>query len=146
MTIDELMKDSWQTAQNKGFWDNYDKLYKDNNESKTIRNYAIAEKLMLVTSELGESLEAMRHDHFCSTTLRNKSLFDIDFNKFENQYTDDFKEMFEMEIKDSFEDEITDAFIRLGDLCQKFDIDIEKHIKMKMKYNDTRDKLHGKKF
>jgi NTP pyrophosphatase (non-canonical NTP hydrolase) len=101
---------------------------------------------MLITSELGEALEAMRHGKFCSKSCRNKMLGDFDYEKFENQYTDDFKEIFEMEVKDSFEDEIADAFIRLGDLCQKFDIDIEKHILLKQRYNESRDKLHGKKF
>jgi len=56
--------------------------------------------------------------------------------------TVDFKE----QVKDTFEDEIADVFIRLGDLVGYLNIDIEKHIKMKMQYNATRPKLHGKEF
>jgi NTP pyrophosphatase (non-canonical NTP hydrolase) len=61
-------------------------------------------------------------------------------------YEKDFKEHFERSIKDTFEDEIADVFIRLGDMCGGLNIDIEKHIEAKMKYNKTREKLHGKKY
>lgn len=53
---------------------------------------------------------------------------------------------FETDIKDTFEDEIADCFIRLFDLCGRYKIDIESHIKAKMKYNSLREKLHGKKY
>ena len=49
-------------------------------------------------------------------------------------------------IKDTFEDEISDVFIRLGDLCGSLDIDIEKHLDMKMTFNELRGKKHNKLF
>lgn len=49
MTINELGKEAYQIAKNKGFWD---------------KNRNIGELLMLTTSELGEALEAHRKNHF----------------------------------------------------------------------------------
>jgi len=46
----------------------------------------------------------------------------------------------------NFNEEIADCFIRLGDLVGALDIDIEKEIKKKMKYNEARKYKHGKKY
>lgn len=53
---------------------------------------------------------------------------------------------FGIHIKDTFEDEIADVFIRLFDFCGHRKIDIEKFIQLKMKYNESREKMHGKKY
>ena len=37
--------------------------------------------------------------------------------------------------EENFREEIADTFIRLGDMCSALDIDIEKEIIKKMKYN-----------
>jgi len=47
---------------------------------------------------------------------------------------------------ESVEFEICDTFIRLFDMCGGLGIDIEKHIIAKMTYNETRARLHGKKY
>jgi NTP pyrophosphatase (non-canonical NTP hydrolase) len=47
-------------------------------------------------------------------------------------------------IKDSFEDEIADCIIRLLDLCGFMGINIEKHIQLKMWFNEFREYKHGK--
>lgn len=98
----------------KGFWD------KERN---------VGELLMLVTSELGEAMEAHRRGQFA------------DWNDFEVNGTP-----FVYSIKDTFEDEITDAIIRLLDLSAGLEIDLEKHINAKVKYNETRPTLHGKSY
>lgn len=106
----------------KGFWDKP-------------RN--VGELLMLVTSELGEALEAHRKDRFS------------DYENFEKHIkvpTNGFKHGFEICVKDTFEDEIADAIIRLLDMCGGLGIDIEKSIELKLRYNQTREKLHGKKY
>lgn len=41
--------------------------------------------------------------------------------------------------------ELADLFIRLMDLCGKYDIDIESAVKMKMEFNKTRPHRHGGK-
>jgi len=86
----------------------------------------ISEKLMLIVTELGEACEALRTDNRQWIKLTNPS---------KSQWA-----------KDTFEDEIADTFIRLGDLCEALDIDIEWQIKQKMQYNKTRPAKHGKEF
>jgi len=95
--------------------------------------------LMLIVSELAEALEADR---------KNKHSPNIDYLTdswcAENKVI--FKESFELAVKDTFEDEIADAMIRLFDLVGNLNIDIEKHIELKLKYNDTRPYKHNKEY
>jgi len=98
-------------------------------------NYNIGELLMLITSELGEALESHRKGKFS-----NWESFDLDISKIEES------KAFETHIKDTFEDEIADAVIRLFDLSARLNIDLEKQINAKVRYNKTRPYLHGKKY
>lgn len=93
--------------------------------------------LMLITSELAEALEADRHHLSANVTNYIDDL--------ENQGRD-FSEAFKANIKDSYEDEIADAMIRLLDHCGYRGIDIDFHIKEKLKYNKTRAHRHGKNY
>jgi NTP pyrophosphatase (non-canonical NTP hydrolase) len=43
-------------------------------------------------------------------------------------------------------EELADVVIRIGDLCGKLQIDLEKAIIEKMEYNKTRPYKHGKKY
>ena len=145
-TLEKLIMKSHETAKEKGFWDIKDvdtlealeylnKFHKamfdtgilnekefDIVKTKVIilrdkisqRN--VGELLMLIVSELGEALEALR------------------------------KGKFGLEQKDTFEDEIADTFIRLGDLSGGLKIDVVKQILWMMNYNKNRERLHGKKF
>lgn len=112
--MNELAQRIYEANKEKGFWDQE-------------RN--VGEMLMLVTSELGEALEAHRKNRVA------------DWDKF------DYKNIsFVDSIKDSFEDEVADAIIRLLDLCGGLGINIERHIEEKLKYNATRPRLHGKQY
>jgi len=127
MELKELVKECHQTAKDKGFWDKE-------------RNFG--EMLMLVTSELGECLEAHRKN-------KTADLESFEYNTTihdESKSLENFKKEFENKIKDSWEDEICDTFIRLFDMCGGLNIDIEKHIELKMQYNKTRERLHGKQY
>lgn len=53
---------------------------------------------------------------------------------------------FESHIKDTVEDELSDAIIRILDLCGWLNIDIQRHVDLKMQYNAGREKMHGKKY
>lgn len=121
--------------------------------------------LMLVVSELSEALEAHRKKtrekvDFRYFNIRLKELKDslaLPFNsdissvdaldsiqtKIDNEA---YSTCFECYIKDSFEDEIADAMIRLLDLCGYLNINIEKHIELKLKYNEMRAHKHGKRY
>lgn len=115
--------------------------------------------LMLVVSELSEALEADRKYRHADLYTFEKMINDaiIQNKKFANgEMPVKFKEnndieylkkiTFEISIKDSFEDEIADAMIRLLDLCGYLNIDIEKHIGLKLSYNENRPHKHGKNY
>jgi NTP pyrophosphatase (non-canonical NTP hydrolase) len=123
----------------KGFWDKP-------------RNFG--ELLMLVTSELGEALEAHRKGQnadlatFASRMKEiSESLNQSVFHSYDESqdYLDKIRVgEFQKHVKDTIEDEIADSIIRLLDLCGGYSIDIETHITEKLRYNQTRPKLHGK--
>ena len=92
--------------------------------------------LMLVVSELGEALEA----HRTGQRANLKQFEELLFSKVE------FKTAFEIAIKNSFEDELADVIIRMLDVCAVHNIDINKHIELKHKYNTTRPRKHGKRY
>ena len=115
--MNELAKKIHENAVKHGFYD-------EKREIGTL--------LMLCVSELSEALEADRKMRYSRTIgIISKG---------------NFKEDFETYVKDTFEDEIADAIIRILDLCAYMNIDIEEHIRLKMKYNEMREKLHGKKY
>lgn len=118
--LNELSKTIHQDNVDRGFYD-------DDRQIGTL--------LMLVVSELSEALEADRKDRHCT---ESGGALNVDG-------TID-KELFEEKFKDTFEDEIADAFIRLFDLCGYLNIDIRKHISLKLAYNRTRGYKHGKNY
>lgn len=120
-SLAKYCKECHEIAKSKGFWNS------DN------RNFG--ELLMLIVSELGECLEAHRKGRWAFLDLYKREL-----------KANEFESAFKLQIKDSVQDELADTFIRLFDLCEALDIDIERFIDLKMKYNQTREKLHGKKY
>lgn len=100
----------------------------------------IGQSLMLVVSELAEAMEADRNNRIAY--LRAFDFREEDRVRGVSLFRSDFEEL----IKDSFEDEIADVVIHLFDLCGALGIDIERHIELKLKYNETREFRHGKKY
>ena len=127
MTITELIKRAHDNAVNKGFY--------PEGEQKNI-----GELLMLIVSELGEALEAHRKNKFSGDSL------EIYLKELNNPNVGDCSGIFEHYIKYTFEDELADAAIRIFDMCGYLNIDLEKHIELKMKYNETREYKHGKRY
>lgn len=84
------------------------------------KDFNISEKLMLIVSEIGEACEALRKDNR--------------------------QEPGQKWLKDTFEDELADAMIRILDLAEKLDIDMNWQIFNKLDYNQKREYKHGKKF
>ena len=117
MELNELIKEVHQTAVDHGFWEG---------------EYSVPEKLMLIVSEVSEACEADRKSAHA--------------DMYGFQWREDFKGDFDDHIKDTFEDELADAAIRIFDLCAKMNIDLEKHIILKDKYNKLRPYKHGKKY
>lgn len=130
-TLNSLAQGIYEVTKSKGFWD------KERN---------VGEMLMLITSELGEAMEAHRKNKFAKS---DDFFYDLESHlpiSHPNHSIEDFKSSFEKNIKDTFEDEIADAIIRLLDLCAGLGIDIDFQIKQKLKYNQTRQKFHGKAY
>lgn len=99
----------------------------------------ITQRLMLVHSEISEAFEAHRKDKRCRVEDYEKG--------YRHQEAEQKRAGFELHVKDSMEDEIADAVIRLLAFCGENNIDIEKHIELKMEYNEMRGfKYGGKKF
>jgi len=123
MTIKELQKLCHRHAVEKGFWGiPPGTIFEDNDEifadwSKQERNDG--ELLMLIVSELGEALEALRKNR------RQKG----------NVWK-----------KDTFEDELADTVIRIFDMAEARGVKLEWQIKKKMQYNRKRPLKHGKEF
>lgn len=122
MNIETLVSAAHKNAKDKGFWD---------------KEVNTCEQLMLVVSELGEAVEALRKG-----LLVTKGGVD----SVKSSRGSDYKDKFETFVKDTFEDEIADAVIRLADMCGGMGIDLDFHIRAKMLYNEKRERLHGKKF
>lgn len=120
--INELAKEVFENAKSKGFHEG---------------EKNIGEMLCLIHSEVSEALEADRKGRWCSFSIDR--VLDIVDDKL-------FLGMFRQEVKDTFEDEIADTMIRCLDLAGRFGIDIESHIKAKMRYNESREPMHGKKY
>lgn len=136
-TIAELSKEIHENARNKGFWD------KERN---------IGEMLMLIVSECSEAMEADRkNDNYIPETryrdgrdmTKNGALWSFDVVDSNDEA---WVNWFRLEVKNTFQDELADAVIRIFDMAYARNIDLEWHIKAKMRYNKSRPHMHGKKY
>ena len=129
--LNKLSQEIHENAKSKGFFDS---------------EKNIGEMLCLIHSEVSEALEADRKSHYADVSnIQLKGMADSNFGH-AYQYDDIFKLGFEEDVKNSFEDELADVIIRVLDLCAFKGIDIESHIKAKMRYNSMREHKHGKNY
>tara|TARA_R110000782_G_scaffold151803_1_gene244484 strand:+ start:553 stop:981 length:429 start_codon:yes stop_codon:yes gene_type:complete len=141
--INNLAKEVHENARNKGFYD---------------AEKNIGEMLCLIHSEVSEALEADRKDRFAKTNIETYSKVckksptsilcglaekEYGFSFYEDLF---FKSVFVGTVKDTFEDELADIVIRVMDLAAFKNIDLEAHIKAKMRFNSLREHKHGKKY
>ena len=104
-----------------------------------VKKENIGQTLCLIHSEISEALEAIRKD-------KKASLMAFDYREEDRETDLDFQSDFTALIKDTFEDEIADTFIRLMDLVGALEIDIDRHIELKRRFNSLREYKHGKAF
>ena len=127
--LNDAAKQIHEDAKRKGFWDS-------ERETGTL--------LMLCVSELSEAVEADRKGRYADLKAYNEC------EKADDIFESD-KEVYELSsfqslIKDTFEDELADTVIRILDLCCARGTDLEKHINLKLKYNRSRERMHGKAY
>jgi NTP pyrophosphatase (non-canonical NTP hydrolase) len=124
MDLVKLQHKVHENAKNKGFWD---------------KEHNFGNDLMLIVGELGECSEAHRKNEFANLEAFEKEIND-------DNSTMTYEEAFRCYVKDTVEDELADALIRILDCAKGWNIDLEKHVLYKMKFNESREKLHGKKY
>ena len=130
MDINELCTEAHENAVSKGFYDG---------------NPSFGALLMQVVEELGEASDADRKGK------RTKGAYAEVWNDWYSdnpkgkEYADMIK-AYKTGIKDTVESELADAFIILAGICKSRNIDIDAHIQAKIRYNRTRERLHGKEY
>jgi len=125
--LNELGKIALQTAQSKGF------MLSDNEDT--------ARQIALMHSELSEALEADRH-HKYATSKGMDSILNGGTDAMVNEA---FLKFYEENIKGNFEEEMADVIIRVLQFSAYKGIDLDAHVKAKMRYNAERPFKHGNK-
>lgn len=113
-----------------------EKAHKNAKEHGFFKNMNLGEELMFIVSEISEAAEAHRNGK-----RGNQELFDFLTVREYNE-----SEAYTMCAKDTFEDELADTVIRIFSLSAEIGIDLGWYIEHKMKFNEGREYLHGKKY
>lgn len=117
--INDLAFEINQNAKNKGFYEDYEytlNLIKDDQKATDlVKNLWLSTRLMLIVSELGEALEAVRDNNFSQEPKSG-----------------------------GFHEELADASIRIFDLVESLNGNHEQTIVNKMEYNANRPHKHGR--
>jgi len=131
--LNELRDKIHANAKAKGFYDN--EINYASESSRALEHAFFAQKIALIHSELSEALEADRVNRWANIEDLSRPIKDLYF-----------PDSFEYAVKNTVEDELADVIIRVLDMCGGLEIDIEKHVELKMKYNETRNYKHGKNY
>ena len=158
MELKELLQRSHQSYKDSGFWTDYDtikNIMKSNPELFTkhqieqVKYAFISQKLSIIQKEISDSLSSLRIGKNYQGGKENLDKI-IELSQIVSEEQTDpqifFKGSYITHVKDTFEDEMATAFIKLCDLCEKIDLDIEKFILMKLAFNKTRTEKHNKLF
>ncbi len=122
--LNDLAKEIHEINKSKGFWD-----------QTNGRN--ASEVFILIISEVIEATEEFRAGRGVNETLFEDS--DVP-----GLWSTTQSERFKKPV--GVPSELADTIIRTLDACAAWGIDIEEAIRIKMEYNLTRGRLHGKKF
>jgi len=122
--LNEIAEEVHETVKSKGLYD---------------RERGAPELLCLIHLEVSEALEADREGNYYKTSPVRESLVNCpDEGIFQKNY--------EINIKGSFDEEMADIILRVLDLCAYKKIDIDLHVRAKMRYNKNRGRKHNKAY
>lgn len=118
MNINEMAKEAYKNAEEKGFLEAWNliidlrsEMKLDYKEYKSLRNNIIGNLLMEVTSEVAECHQALKKEN-----------------------------------SENFNEELADVVIRIGTIAELLGIDLAAEIANKIEINKDRPYLHGKSF
>lgn len=126
MNLNKLAEQAHKIATDRGQW----------------KDTEIKDVLLVLVEELAEATKAHREGYVLE--IDNGSIL-ID-SKSSRQEIDqcagdiDFECSYEVLIKDSFQDELADVIITVLSICHEMKIDIDWHLKNKMRFNSIRGK------
>ena len=103
-----------------------------------VSNEPFPQPVMMIVTELSEAVEADQRGKRAHTGWIEEAC------PVGHGCEPEFCEVFRDHVKDTLEDELADALIRLLDLTASLGIDIDKHVRLKRRYNKSRPWKHGK--
>lgn len=144
MNLNKLSKEIHEANVAKGFYEDFEAIEALVIESgkqelvKAFQQTFDAQRYALIGSEVSEALEAMRGGNYFggATSEWKEDLLSMEDTG--------FKENFKQHVKDTQEDELADILIRVLDYAAYRNIDLDFHVKAKLKYNALRPHKHGK--
>jgi NTP pyrophosphatase (non-canonical NTP hydrolase) len=144
MNIEELKKQAHKIAVENGFWNDCEiaNNQKNEEEKQIVRNLFVSQKLLLIISELMGAVESLRTSKRYTGSKELLDELSKQFGESPNMYYMRFVH----HIKGTFEDELADTMIRIADLCEEMNIDLETFVKMKMNFNSLRQDKQDKNF
>jgi NTP pyrophosphatase (non-canonical NTP hydrolase) len=142
-TLNQLRDEIHANAVKHGFYD-FERSIPNGGLVEEAEHAFFAMRITLIHSELSEALEADRNEKSANLKAFDKAMLEL---KEENSFGNtEEATLFQKYIKNTIEDELADVIIRTLDLCGHLGIDIERHVELKMKYNELREYKHGKKY
>jgi NTP pyrophosphatase (non-canonical NTP hydrolase) len=145
--INQLRDEIHANAVGKGFYEDEIRtmIRCYHSDEKALEHAFFAQRIALIHSELIEAIEADRKNKYANIEEFETRLEDCEGysqKELDMMYKFDFIEL----VGNSVEDELADVIIRTLDLCGHLNIDIEKHVELKMKYNQLREYKHNKNY
>lgn len=141
MTITELCQSAHANSKAKGFYEAEEEITEvlsqyDAASVAQFESHMVAKRLALIHAEVSEALESDRKSQRARVEPKDiDTPGTIDSNFFDN---------YSQFIKGSFEEELADIIIRVADLAGWKGIDLDAHVRAKMRYNSMRPHKHGK--
>ena len=146
MTLNELRDKIHENAVKHGFYQAENEIDQIGVDNRTaIKHAFFAQKIALIISEASEALEADRKNRRADLNEFERLLASC-AEEAELSEEDAFKYAYNCAIKGTVEEEIADSVIRNLDLCGSEKINIQRHVELKMRYNELREYKHGKAY